>query len=87
MFADEVLKILYAILDHSKDNDIKFQARKLRYKIVRKKYKDLSDREQREQFYSIVQEVRLGFDTLKDAKLKATDIIYSIICDKTGVGS
>ena len=87
MFADEVLKILDAILDHSKDNDIKFQARKLRDKVIRKKYKDLPDKEQQKQFYSIVQEVRLGYDTLKDAKLKATDTIYSIICDKTGVGS
>lgn len=87
MFADEVLKILDAIIDHTGDNDIRFQSRKLRDKIGRGKYRDLPDKEQMDTFYSVVQEVRLGFDTLKDAKLKATDTIYSIICDKTGVGS
>jgi len=83
MFADEVLKILNAILDHTQDNDIRFQARKLKQKFARKKYRDLSDRDQRDSFYNVVQEVRLGFDTLKDAKLKATDTIYNIILEKT----
>jgi len=85
MFAEDVLVILNAILDHSKDNDIKFQTRKLIKKVSGKRYYNLSDSEQRDKFYGLVQEVRLGFTTLKDAKLKATDIIYSIIKEKTGV--
>ena len=86
MFVDDVSNILDAIINHTKDNDIRFQSKKLKQKICRKKYKDLSNKEQRQQFYDIVQEVRLGFTTLKDAKLKATDTIYSIICEKTKVG-
>ncbi len=85
MFAGDVLVILRAILEHSKDNDIKFQTRKLIKKVSGKRYQKLSDTEQRNGFYSLIQEVRLGYVTLKEAKLKATDTIYSIIKRKTGI--
>lgn len=84
MFAEKVLVIIDAIIEHTNNNDIKFQAKKIRDKISKKKFLLLSDSEQKNILYNYIQEVKFGYDTCKIAKIKATDIIFNVIKEKLG---
>jgi hypothetical protein len=82
MFYFYILKILNDILLHTLDNDIKFQVRKLIKKISLKKFQNLEEDIQRKEIFNLIEEVRYGFDTMKENKIRATDIIEKIIKKK-----
>jgi hypothetical protein len=82
MFLNDILLILDAIYNHTLDNDIKFQIKKLRKKINLKKFKDLSEEGQKKEIFFIIEEVRYGFDTVKFQKIRAINIIEKIIKEK-----
>lgn len=85
MFGQKVLSVINAILEHTNNNDIRFQAKKIKQKVFRKKFLDLSEDEQRRVLYDYIQEVKFGYDTCKIGKIKATDIIYNVLKEKLGL--
>ena len=85
MFYDEILTILNNILVHTLDNDIKFQTKKLLKKISLKKFIRLSEEEQKKEIFNLISEVRYGYETVKQKKIIATDIIEKVIRSKMGI--
>jgi hypothetical protein len=82
MFYDELFNILDMIFNHTLNNDIKFQIKKLKKKISLKKFLDLKEYEQRKEIFNLIEEVRYGFDTVKPQKIRAIDTIEKIIREK-----
>lgn len=85
MFYDEISTILNNVLAHTLDNDIKFQTKKLLKKISLKKFIELSEEEQKKEIFNLISEVRYGYETVKQKKIIATDIIEKIIRSKMGM--
>ena len=84
MFYSDILNILDNILDHTLDNDIKFQIKKLVKKISLKKFRDLEEDIQKKEIFNLIEEVRYGYNTMKENKIRATDIIEKIIKREMG---
>jgi len=85
MFYNDILKILNSILDHTCDNDIKFQTKKLIKKVSLKKFINLKEDEQKREIFNLISEVRYGYDTVKLNKIIATNTIEKIIKKKMGM--
>lgn len=85
MFYDDILCVLNNIIDHTLDNDIKFQCKKLLKKVSLKKFTKLDEDFQRKEIFNLISEVRYGYDTLKPKKIIAIDIIENVIKSKMNI--
>jgi hypothetical protein len=86
MFYNDILVVLNNILNHTLDNDIKFQTKKLLKKISLKKFIELKEEDQKKEIFNLISEVRYGYNTVKSKKIIATDIIENIIRSKINIG-
>lgn len=84
MFVEKLLTIIDAIIIHTNNNDVRFQAKKIKEKISKKRFLALNENKQKEIFYNYIQEVKYGYNTCKNVKIKATDMIFDIIKEKIG---
>ena len=85
MFYDDLLVVINGILNHTIDNDIKFQIRKLLKKVSFKKFTTLSKDDQKREILNLISEVRYGYTTLKPKKIIAVNIIENIIKSKLDI--
>jgi len=78
-------EIIDSIISHTDDNDIKFQSKKIKKRISRRKFILLDNVQKKEEFFKILTEVKYSVDfEKKKSKILATEMILKIVRSKLG---